>query len=433
VIILFRVIQGDFPTTELLNAYTHLCKKQNQCERTSVLDRQMNLSRNFRLVLFGSLYFVQGTLMSYFMTFNILYVGESGYGPAEIGIFTAILTVPFVLKIFLGMLSDGVNLLGMGHRKPYILIGLIGQAVAMLVLPHIPIVEGWGAFVLVALAASISMALHDACTDGLAMDITLKNERSAVQGVMTGSRAAGMLVMLLIGGKIIELFGWQWLFYVVGLSVIPALLFVRILQVDPSKIQRQVFQWSSFKTLGQGVVLMVAGLGLLTSVTLNGITPFFSNYLRDALHISIGNIGFLVALSMVGRIAGAFFSSRMANRINHKPSLVIGIGLTSVACFGLALSERVALIAIFAFLFGVAYGYFSSVYGVLAMNHSDLHIAASMFAIFMMFINLGAMGGQIIGGFLTESIGFNQMILVMGLINLVSIFFVIGIFKKTLQ
>jgi len=368
--------------------------------------------------------------MSYFLTYNILYVGESGYGPTDIGIFTAILTVPFVLKIFLGMLSDGVNLLGMGHRKPYIMIGLIGQAVAMLVLPHIPILEGWGAFVLVALVASISMALHDACTDGLAMDITLENERSAVQGVMTGARAAGILAILLIGGPIVDSFGWQWLFYIVGLSVIPAMLFVGRMQEDSSKVQRQVFQWSSFKTLGQGIVLMVAGLGFLTSATLNGITPFLSNYLRGALQVSIGNIGFLLAISMIGRILGALFSNQMSKRLKQKSSAVLGIGLTSIACFGLSIWQSIALIAVFAFLFGVAYGYFSSMYGVVAMNHSDLHIAASMFAIFMVFINLGAIGGQIIGGYLTESIGFNQMILVMGLFNLGGIFFGLGIYKN---
>jgi len=59
-------------------------------------------SRNFRLALFGSLYFAQGAMMSYFLTFNILYLGEFGYGEADVGVFQAVLAVPFVLKIFLG-------------------------------------------------------------------------------------------------------------------------------------------------------------------------------------------------------------------------------------------------------------------------------------------------------------------------------------------
>jgi PAT family beta-lactamase induction signal transducer AmpG len=93
----------------------------------------MNLSRNLRLLLFGSLYAAQGAVMSYFLTFNILYLGEAGYGPDDIGLFQAVLVIPFILKIFLGMLSDGVNLLGLGHRKPYILIGLFIQATVVFI------------------------------------------------------------------------------------------------------------------------------------------------------------------------------------------------------------------------------------------------------------------------------------------------------------
>ena len=47
----------------------------------------MNLSRNLRLLLFGSLYAAQGAVMSHFLTFNIVYLGEAGYGPGDIGIF----------------------------------------------------------------------------------------------------------------------------------------------------------------------------------------------------------------------------------------------------------------------------------------------------------------------------------------------------------
>ena len=130
------------------------------------------MTKSLRLYIFSSLYFAQGMLMSYFLTFNILYLGEAGYTPAEVGIFQAILTIPFVLKIFLGMLSDGVNLLGFGHRKPYIVLGLIGQLVAMIIAPSISVDDGITSFALIALVASVSMALYDTCNDGLALDTT---------------------------------------------------------------------------------------------------------------------------------------------------------------------------------------------------------------------------------------------------------------------
>ena len=94
---------------------------------------------------------------------------------ADVGVFGAIALIPFVIKIFLGMLSDRVNLFGMGHRKPYILIGLIIQALCLVFAPFIdPAANYWG-FVAMAFTLQMGMALYDTCTDGLALDTTPKN------------------------------------------------------------------------------------------------------------------------------------------------------------------------------------------------------------------------------------------------------------------
>ena len=390
----------------------------------------MNLSRNMRLTLFAALYFAQGTMMSYFLTFNILYLGEYGYGPADVGIFQAVLVIPFLLKIFLGMLSDGVNLFGMGHRKPYILIGLLGQAITMLILPHIPVGDGLGTFAIVAFIASTSMALYDTCTDGLALDTTPEKEQGTVQGVMVGARAAGILLMLLVGGAIAESWGWSWLFYLVSLLVIPTLFLVGRVEEGSVGVKQEKFQWSSFKAFGKGEVLMVAAMGLIYALALDGVLTFLGDYVMNVLDVSLGNTSVLVALSMVGRIVGALSNSRVTDRIGHRPSLFVAIGLTSFACVGLALGGGVPLVALFAFLFGLAYGYYSAIYAAVAMDLSDPRIAASMFAIFMMFLNLGTVGGQALGGVLTESLGFAGMALVMGGVNLVNVLLVVLAFRR---
>ncbi len=60
----------------------------------------MNLSRSLRLRLFGGLYAAQGAAMSHFLTFNILYLGEAGYGPDDIDVFQAILVIPLWANLF---------------------------------------------------------------------------------------------------------------------------------------------------------------------------------------------------------------------------------------------------------------------------------------------------------------------------------------------
>jgi PAT family beta-lactamase induction signal transducer AmpG len=391
----------------------------------------LTLAKNLRLSLFGGLYFTQGVTLSFILTFNILYLGDAGYGPSEVGLLQGLLLLPFILKIFLGMLSDGVNLLGLGHRKPYILLGLLGQAAIIFLVPSISVAGGLGVYALALLLAATCMALYDTCTDGLALDTTPDEERGLVQGVMTAARATGILVVLLVGGWIVTNLGWPWYFYILALLLLGPVPLVLMVREDPAHTRRRAFQWSAFKALGQRSVLLVAALGILYAFTLDGVLTFLSDYLRQTMQVSIGNIGMLVALSMVGRIVGATSNTWITDRIGRRQSLFVAIALASLACAGLALGDSPSLVALFGFVFGVAYGYCSAVYGVVAMDFSDPHISASMFAIFMMFVNIGTAGGQSVGGMLAERLGFTGMVLVMGAINLINIPVVIGIFRRS--
>lgn len=391
------------------------------------------MTKAYRIGLFSSLYFAQGMLMSYFLTFNILYLGDAGYSAAEVGIFQAILVLPFVLKILLGMLSDAVNLFGLGHRKPYIALGLVGQIVSMAIAPHISVENGLGLFAFVAFVASVSMALYDTCTDGMALDTTPEDERGAVQGAMVGARAAGILVMLLIGGQIAENYSWELVFYSISLvSLLPfAILLVSgIKEKETEQGKRSPFEWSAFRSFRSGPVLLLVLMGFLFSVALDGVLTFLSDYLRGVMEISLGSIGALVAVSMSGRIVGALSNGWVTDRIGYRQSLYVAIGLTMLACVGLSLELGVGWIAVFGFIFGLAYGYYNAVYAAVAMKMSHAAIAASMFAIFMMFINLGTVGGQVLGGFMTEKFGFGVMVIVFGLINLLNIPLTNLIFKR---
>jgi len=390
----------------------------------------MNLSRNLRLTLFGALYLAQGAVMSFFLTFNILYLGEAGYGPEDIGIFQAVLVVPFILKVFLGMLSDGVNLFGLGHRKPYIIVGLFIQAAVVLAAPVVPVGEGLELFALVLFVGATGMALYDTCTDGLALDTTPEEERGLVQGLMTGARAAGILIMLIVGGWLAENLGWTAYFWsIVVLTALPLPL-VLMLKEDPALMRRRAFHWSAFKSLLRGGAVLLALLGFLQTLSLDGVLTFLSDYLRSVLNVSVGSIGMLVALSMVGRIIGALSNSRITDRIGHRQSLLVAIALTFLACVGLTLGGGVGVVGFFGLVFGVAYGYYTSVYAAVAMDLSDPHILASMFAIFMMFVNVGTSAGQSVSGMLTEAVGFKWMVLIMGAINLMNIPIVVGIFRR---
>jgi len=93
-----------------------------------------------------------------------------------------------VLKIFLGMLSDNVNPLGLGYRKPYILLGLAIQIGCLIVAPLIDPAQYFWGFAALAFVLQLGMTLYDTCTDGLALDTTPEEELITIQGWRSAAR-----------------------------------------------------------------------------------------------------------------------------------------------------------------------------------------------------------------------------------------------------
>ena len=63
-----------------------------------------------KLSFFASLYFVQGAAFAYAVNFQKPYLTGRGLDMGTVGFLTSVLLLPFILKIFLGMLSDRVPL-----------------------------------------------------------------------------------------------------------------------------------------------------------------------------------------------------------------------------------------------------------------------------------------------------------------------------------
>jgi PAT family beta-lactamase induction signal transducer AmpG len=154
----------------------------------------MHRNKTLRYTMFGSLHFTQGTILSYFTALNALYFLLHGLIMTDVGIFGAIALLPFVIKVFLGMLSDRVNLFGWGHRKPYFQIGLLVQLVCLVVVPFVDPAENYRGFVAIAFILQMGMALYDTCTDGLALDTTPPEEQGTIQGFMVGGRAFAIIL-----------------------------------------------------------------------------------------------------------------------------------------------------------------------------------------------------------------------------------------------
>jgi PAT family beta-lactamase induction signal transducer AmpG len=169
-----------------------------------------------RLALFGAVYFVEGAVLTYFSTFNILYLRTFNLSFTRIGVVGGITLIPFVLKVFIGLLSDRVNLVGLGHRKPYIVLGLVLQSAAFLVFPLIDPAGQFPLFVVTCLLAALGMSTYDTCTDGFSIDVTPEEERGVVQGIMVGGRALSAVVIAAVIGALSQAGLWPVVFAGIG-------------------------------------------------------------------------------------------------------------------------------------------------------------------------------------------------------------------------
>ena len=384
-------------------------------------------------LLFGSLYFTQGTILGYFASLNALYLLERGLSMTDVGIFGAIALIPFIIKIFLGMLSDRVNLLGMGHRKPYILIGLAVQILCLVVVPFVnPKTAYWG-FVGIAFMLQLGMALYDTCTDGLALDTTPLAEQGKIQGFMVGGRAIGTIAAASMVGLLAENVSWNAVFWVLAvLTLLPLPLVLRLKESERPAEKR--FEWKAFRAFKNWPVIAVGLVGLIIFMVIVGANQLVNPFLEQTLGISLSQAGFITSIWGIGVVLGSVVGGWLMSHLDAKKATLTILAMVSASLILLAfmvltsLGLPVAILLVV--LYGLAYGSAQTVTFALCMRFVDQRIAASMFAILMAFTNIGQGIGLGLGGALSDAITFRWTFVAFAALNLLVLPFLPAIFRR---
>jgi PAT family beta-lactamase induction signal transducer AmpG len=369
-------------------------------------------NKALRFSLFGLLYFTQGIVLGYFAALNALYLLANGLDMADVGVFASIALIPFVIKIFFGMLSDRYNFFGLGHRKPYIAIGLAVQFTCLLVVASVNPGQQYWSFVALAFILQLGMAFYDTCTDGLALDITPADEKGLLQGFMVGGRSLGVIAAASIAGLIAER-SWPGVFYfLAGLTLLPYLLLFFVREA-PRKGEGR-FDWAAFAAFKQPAVLAVSAVGLIIFMVIVGANQLINPALTEKLGIDLSTAGLVTTVWGIGCVAGALGGGLVMDRTGNRRALWLSILSVCATLALLAFAPSLALAFVFALLFGMAYGASQAIYFALAMKHTQATIAASMFSILMAVTNVGQAIGLGLGGLLAKNLGYTLTFLLFG-------------------
>ena len=385
--------------------------------------------RRHRFTMFALLYFAQGSILGYFTALNALYLISHGLSMGQAGLFAAIALVPLILKIFLGMLSDKVSFLGLGHRKPYIIMGLLLQASMQVVFPFIHPAESFGWLVVVAFISLTGMALYDTCTDGLAVDITPAEDRSRLQGIMVAGRALGIVLIAALVGILSDKTNWTWVFLSLAAMTLFPLPFVAVFRIPP-RPPENAFEWSAFRVFRQKPIIALALLGLISSGITGGTNQLVNPFLKESFQISYMTAGFYSAVFGLGMICGGLTGGQLIRRIGYRRAVILALTVSLITILALTRIVTPGMAWPLLFCFGLSYGYYETTFFATAMSRTNVRIAASMFAILMAVSNLGSAIGLAGGGKISDSIGYPWTFVLFALLNLLVIPLLPALFRK---
>jgi len=387
------------------------------------------MNKALRYSLYALLYFVQGTVLSYFTALNPIYLRNHGLSMSQVGLIGTIGMLPFVIKIFFGMLSDRVNLLGMGHRKPYIIIGLLVQAIALLIVPTINPDTQYAYFALLAFLLMTGMALFDTCTDGLALDSTPEQDTGTVQGIMVGGRALGVVIVSGVLGFIVQEIGWSAVFWAMAVLTLLPIPFALTIREQPRPANAR-FEWKAFRAFSAWPVIALALLGALYSFTINGADQIMIPFLNENFGVSELSAGFYVSVWGIGVVLGGISGGRLVDRLGIRRATLTAALLALVAIGGLALITGKGLAWLLIPAFGLAYGYYETVYFATSMQRADRRIAASMFSILMAIANIGTGIGLGVTGILVDTVDYRPTFVILAVLNLLALLLIPAIFPR---
>lgn len=388
-----------------------------------------NRSPRFLFLLFGMLYFVQGVIQSYQLNFFKPHMDRADIDANRLAVVASLALLPFIIKSIYGVISDRINLFGMGHRKPYMIMGVAACAIAFVIAFFVDPSQNFGLVAAMVLTASFFMALFDTTADAYAVDQIPPEDHRLVQSFMTGGRAAGMIILSTVFGFVAARFGFQPIFLIIAACLLIPLVMVFQVQEPAQRPQSHAFQWRAFKSLITPTNIMFAVFLILAWTAFQGIDGLVTFYMQRDLNageVALGNWG---ALKGIGMVVGALFIATTGRRFSHTALAMTTLILVTAGGLALSFIDNVSLILTVAFFWGIVVGFHYTVYATLAMGITDVRIAGTMFAILQTMGNIGIAAGEGLGTSLSDNIGFGGVFRACALLNIV----VIPLFLVTIQ
>ncbi|MDA9764110.1 MAG: MFS transporter [Opitutales bacterium] len=395
-------------------------------------------NRYLRLLSVAALYMSQGIGMGVVIISLPAVMAAAELDVTDISLFTGVVLMPWAAKFFLGPFMDRYVILSLGRRRPWVLIGILLPALCYLgtSLINSPFDNFW--LFLTATAFSFGgTAVMDVAIDGMVVDIMSEEEQAQANGLMFGGKVFGTALAAWGSGWMFKHHGVSATFLAAGLATLAFGLIPLLFRERPGE---KLFPWSPGNPSPESLAIQQPSW-LKIWVNLRKIFILPGSYVIIGLIILVGGIqGMFDALipvvsvqklnwepdhySNVAAVSklfagamGMILGGWTVNRWGHKRALFVFLIVLFCSAISMGLLTGLWQNQVFTTGQILLHHLFRTLALVtcfsIGMAMCWQQIAASQFAIYMAFGNLGIAMGSILMGRATLVLGYSHIFFVL--------------------
>jgi len=357
------------------------------------------------------IYFTQGAVGITSIGLPI-YLRKMGWTIGEIATASSLIAIPWVLKIFYGLLSDCLPLAGHRRKSYLILFPLIASA-------------GWFSlsvggfhrgFVICALFfANVGYAATDVITDGLVVEHSSIFTTHVYQSIAWGARSVGAIISSTLGGFMAQRVEPKTLFLVA--AFLPFLTVWVAIQMVDKKQPRIPFSNIAEPAKRCARILFTPRLAwfilflvLMQASACYGVPFFF--HLKENLHFDEAFLGILLSLGWFGAVIGSVLYAKWLSRKSLAGLLRVAVLINILSTLGTLFIKNQLSALLFAFCGGLmACLTILPLMATCALFARHSGVEGTLFAILTSIYNIGQIGFSYLGGRVHLITGITPLIL----------------------